>query len=192
MKSNREKFYNVFQLTRNDFQVRIGVDGKRVTKYFTKVDDALKWRNSKYREGLLPRGLMVTSFELGEFSFSENLVKGYLQASVRTHRERKLATIRVYLSKYDSKRLAALDLFERYKNWLDVHNAIAEQYNNVRKNTFLALADEEEMNLWRTLPSSLALDVELWSRSYNAVNCSMSQSMFEASERDYRLPMRHE
>ncbi|EMK6667197.1 hypothetical protein V9J75_000629 [Vibrio fluvialis] len=158
---NQDKFMHIYRLP-GSIQIRIA----KWQATFRGTSDlvlhnALLVRNKQYQTpDFLPRGWCLTPFSEEEISITHH--GSYIQTTILTMLDRKVAYKRVYLSRLaQEKAEPALHAFK--VEWMRKYNRVVKKYNQIKKKEFLRLAREEEETLYPSIPKG-EFDKGLWNR----------------------------
>lgn len=158
---NQDKFMHIYRLP-GSIQIRIG----KWQATFRGTSDlvlhyALVLRNQQYQKAdFLPRGWCLTPFSEDDISITHH--GSYLQTTILTMLDRKVAYKRVYLSRIPLEQAEpALRAFK--VEWMRKYNRVAKKYNQIKKKELLRFAREEEETLYPSIPKG-EFDKALWNR----------------------------
>ncbi|MBF9000423.1 MULTISPECIES: MSHA operon transcriptional regulator [Vibrio] len=156
-----DKFTNVYRLP-GSIQVRIA----KWQATFRGTSDlvlhkALSERNKQYRNNdFLPKGWCLVPFTEEEISITHH--GRYIQTTILTMIDRKVAYKRIYLSRMPleeaEQRLKAFKL-----EWMRKYNRVVKRYNQIKKKEFINLAREELETLYPSIPKG-TFDKTLWNK----------------------------
>ncbi|MGC9421541.1 hypothetical protein [Vibrio sp.] len=157
----QDKFMHVFRLP-GSIQVRIA---KWQATFRGTSDivlyDAIKLRNQQYKNAtFLPKGWCLSPFSEQDISITHH--GRYIQTTMLTMIDRKVAYKRIYLSRMPLEQAEpALRAFKL--EWIKHHNQVLKIYNQIKKKEFLRYAYEELDTLYPSIPKA-AFDKSLWNR----------------------------
>ncbi|MFC3024668.1 hypothetical protein ACFODT_12630 [Vibrio zhugei] len=156
-----DKFTNIYRLP-GSIQIRIA-KWQRTFKGTSDIIlyDAIRVRNQEYRKRqFLPKGWSFSTFKEEEISITHH--GRYIQTTMLTMIDRKVAYKRVYLSRVPEQQ--AYQTLRAFKiEWLKKYNQIVERYNQIKKKEFLHFAREELDTLYPAIPKG-EFDSKLWNK----------------------------
>ena len=156
-----DKFTNVYRLP-GSIQVRIA----KWQATFRGTSDlvlhkALTERNKQYsNRDFLPKGWCLVPFANDDISITHH--GRYIQTTILTMQDRKVAYKRIYLSRLPLEQ-AEPALLAFKQEWMGKYNRVVKRYNQIKKKEFLNLAREELETLYPSIPKG-EFDKELWNR----------------------------
>ncbi|WGY46900.1 hypothetical protein [Vibrio sp. ABG19] len=158
---NQDKFTHIYRLP-GSLQIRIA----KWQATFRGTSDivlhnALIERNKQYQKpGFLPRGWCLSPFSEDDISITHH--GSYIQTTILTMLDRKVAYKRVYLSRMPLEQ-AEPALLAFKLEWMHKYNRVLKKYNQIKKKEFLQFAREEVETLYPSLPKG-EFDRNLWNR----------------------------
>lgn len=157
----QDKFMHIFRLP-GSIQVRIA----KWQATFRGTSDivlheAITLRNQRYKHpSFLPKGWCLTPFSEQDISITYH--GRYIQTTMLTMIDRKIAYKRVYLSRLPFEQAEpALRAFKL--EWMKQYNFIVKQYNQIKKKEFMRFAWEELETLYPAIPKG-TFDKQLWNQ----------------------------
>lgn len=156
-----DKFTNIYRLP-GSIQIRIAKWQSTLKGTSDLVlYEAIRIRNQEYRKRhFFPKGWSFTPFKMEEISITHH--GRYIQTTMLTMIDRKIAYKRVYLSQM-SEQDAYNALLAFKSEWIIQYNKVVKQYNDVKKKAFLHYAREELETLYPAIPKA-EFDRTLWNK----------------------------
>ncbi|WP_154115570.1 MSHA operon transcriptional regulator [Vibrio cincinnatiensis] len=157
----QDKFIHVFRLP-GSIQVRIA----KWQATFRGTSDivlheALTVRNKQYKKNaFLPKGWCLTPFSEQDISITHH--GRYIQTTMLTMIDRKVAYKRVYLSRLPLEQ-AEPALLAFKQEWMKQYNLVVNAYNQTKKKEFMRYAYEEVDTLYPSIPKG-HFDKTLWNQ----------------------------
>ncbi|MGO1296130.1 MAG: MSHA operon transcriptional regulator [Vibrio sp.] len=156
-----DKFTNIYRLP-GSIQIRIA-KWQRTFKGTSDIVlyEAIRVRNQEYRKRhFLPKGWSFSMFKEEDISITHH--GRYIQTTMLTMIDRKVAYKRIYLSRIPEER--AYSTLQAFKiEWLHKYNQIVEKYNKLKKKEFLQYAHEELDTLYPSITKG-KFDCDLWNK----------------------------
>ncbi|MGF1721853.1 hypothetical protein L4D20_17635 [Vibrio kyushuensis] len=156
-----DKFTNIYRLP-HSIQIRIG----KWQQTFRGTSDivlhqALQVRNAQFRNHKLsPTGWNIKLVKADDISVTHH--GKYIQTVMRSMIDRKVAYQRIYLSTIPLEQ-AEPALIQFKREWIQKHNRVAKEYNQIKLKQFMSFAFEEVDTLYPSLPKG-EFDKQLWNR----------------------------
>lgn len=157
----QDKFMHIFRLP-GSIQVRIA----KWQATFRGTSDivlheAIILRNKQYKKNsFLPKGWCLTPFTEQDISITHH--GRYIQTTMLTMIDRKVAYKRVYLSRLPLEQAEpALRAFKQ--EWMKQYNLVVNEYNQIKKKEFMRYAYEEVDTLYPSIPKG-SFDKNLWNQ----------------------------